>query len=71
VHDWDDIAELALERRVEIRAALDGSEAIGVCELSEHANVAAIFKLDACVEKGLSDVPLARWIVILTGCHGV
>jgi hypothetical protein len=71
VHDWDDIAELALERRVEIRAALDSSEAIGVCELSEHTNVAAVFELDACVEKGLSDVRLTRWTVILTGSHGV
>jgi len=71
VYDWDDIAELALKRRVEICAALDGSEAISVCELSEHPNVAAIFKLDACVKQMRSGVQLARLTGILTGCHGV
>jgi hypothetical protein len=33
VHDGDDFAELRLERGVEVGAALDGDEAVCVCEL--------------------------------------
>ena len=48
VHDRDDLAKLCLERRVEIGAALDGDEAVSVCEFRENANVAAIFELETC-----------------------
>jgi hypothetical protein len=47
VHDGDHIAELGLEGRAEVGAALDGNGAAGVCEFGEGANVAAVFELDA------------------------
>ena len=48
VHDGDDVAELCLEGRVEVGAALDGDEAVRVGELGEHADVAAVFELETC-----------------------
>ena len=48
VHDGDDVAELRLERGVEVGAALDGDEAVRVCEFGEHADVAAVFELETC-----------------------
>ena len=47
VHDGHHVAELGFEGGVEVRAALDGDEAVGVCELGEDADVAAVFELDA------------------------
>jgi hypothetical protein len=47
VDDGDYIAEFALECGVEICAALDGGQAVGICELGEHADVAVVFELDA------------------------
>ena len=53
VYDWDDFAEVGLEGGVEVCAALDGDEAVGVGELGEDADVAAVFELEACeVGKG-------------------
>ena len=46
--DRNDISELRLKGRVKIRAALDRTEAVTVCEFGEDSNVAAVFKLDAC-----------------------
>jgi hypothetical protein len=45
VHDGHDVAELGLERRVEIRAALHGSKAVRICELREHADVRRVLEL--------------------------
>ena len=47
VHDGDHVAELCLECGIEVGAALDGGEAVRVCELGEDADVAAVFELDA------------------------
>ena len=48
VHDGDDVAELCLEGRVEVGAALDGDEAVRICEFGEHPDVAAVFELETC-----------------------
>ena len=48
VHDGDDVAELRLECRVEVGTALDGDEAVSVCEFGENADVTAIFELETC-----------------------
>lgn len=48
VHDGDDIAEFCLECRVKVGRGVHGGEAVTVCEFGEHANVAAVFELDAC-----------------------
>jgi hypothetical protein len=48
VHDGDDLAELRLERGVEVGAALDGDEAVRVCEFGENADIAAVFELETC-----------------------
>ena len=48
VHDGNDLAKLCLECRVEIGAALDGDEAVSVCEFGENTDVAAIFELETC-----------------------
>ena len=47
VHDGDHIAELRLEGGIKVGAALDGGEAVRVCELGEDADVAAVFELEA------------------------
>ena len=47
VHDGEHVAELGLEGGVEVGAALDGGEAVRVCELGEDADVAAVFELEA------------------------
>ena len=46
VHDGDDICEFCLERRVKVGGCVHGGEAVAVCEFGEHADVAAVFKLD-------------------------
>lgn len=50
MHDRDDISEFALERRVEVGAALNGAQAVAVRQLREYTDVAAVFELDACVK---------------------
>ena len=52
MHDRDNISELGLERRVEVCAALDGSEAVAVCQLGEDSDIAAVLKLNACKTEG-------------------
>jgi len=47
VHDRYDTSQLALERRVEVGAALDGSKAVAIRQLGENADVTVVFKLDA------------------------
>ena len=47
VHDWDYLVELCLESGVKVGAALDGDEAVRICELGEDADVAAVFELEA------------------------
>ena len=42
----DDIAQFTLERRVEICAALDSSQAVAVCQFCEDADIAVVFKLN-------------------------
>ena len=51
VHYWDYVAELGFEGGVEVGAALDGGEAVGICEFGEDADVAAVFELDAWMRK--------------------
>jgi hypothetical protein len=48
VHDGDDLAELRLERGVEVGATLNGDEAVRVCEFGENADIAAVFELETC-----------------------
>lgn len=48
VHDGDDIGEFCLECRVKVGGRVHGGEAVAVCEFGEYADVAAVFKLDAC-----------------------
>jgi hypothetical protein len=43
------VAELGFEGGVEVGAALDGGEAVGICEFGEDADVAAVFELDAWI----------------------
>ena len=45
MHDWNDISEFRLESRVEVCAALDGTEAVAVRELCEYADIAAVLEL--------------------------
>lgn len=47
VHDRDDICELCLECRVKVCRGVHGCEAVAICEFGEHANIAAVFELDA------------------------
>ena len=51
MHDRYDISEFALERGVEVCAALDGAQAVAVRQLREDTDVAAVFELDACDPK--------------------
>jgi hypothetical protein len=46
VHDRDDVSKLALERRVEVGAALDCSQAVAVCQFGEDADVAVVLELE-------------------------
>jgi hypothetical protein len=55
VHYWDYVAELGLEGGVEVGAALDGGEAVGICEFGEDADVAAVFELDAWIKRCVCD----------------
>jgi hypothetical protein len=41
----DNIAQFTFERRVEICAALDSSQAVAVCQFGEDADIAVVFKL--------------------------
>ena len=45
------VAELGFKGRVEVGAALDRGEAVGICEFGEDADVAAIFKLDTWIRR--------------------
>ena len=47
--DRDDILELSFECRVEVCRALDCTEGVGVRELGEDADVAAVFELGTCM----------------------
>ena len=47
MHDGYDTSQLALERRVEVSAALDGSKAVAICQLGENADITVVFELDA------------------------
>jgi hypothetical protein len=49
VYYGDHVAELGFEGGVEVGAALDGGEAVGICEFGEDADVAAVFELDAWI----------------------
>ena len=49
VYYGDYVAELCFEGRVEVGAALDGGEAVGICEFGKDADVAAVFELDAWI----------------------
>ncbi len=48
VHDGQDVAELGLEGRVEVGAALDGDEAVRVGEFGEDPDVVVVFELETC-----------------------
>ena len=48
MNDRNDVTELALKGRVEIRAALDRAEAVTVCEFGEDSDVAVVFELETC-----------------------
>ncbi len=68
MHDRNDISKLAFERGVEVGAALNGAQTIGVGQLGEYADVAAVFELNACRPKFLADqVRLAE--IARTGSH--
>lgn len=45
----DDTAKFTLERRVEICAALDSSQAVAVCQFWEDADVTVVFELKTCI----------------------
>jgi hypothetical protein len=47
MHDGDHIAQFTLKGGVEICAALDSSQTIGVRQLGKDADVAVVFELDA------------------------
>jgi len=51
VYYWDYVGELGFEGGVEVGAALDGGEAVGICEFGEDADVAAVFELDAWIRR--------------------
>ena len=53
VHDGDNVAEFRLERRVEIGAALDSSEAVRICKFGEYADIVVVFELETCVQMGI------------------
>ena len=55
VYYWDYIPELGFEGGVEVGAALDGCEAVGICEFGEDADVAAVFELDAWIKRCVYD----------------
>ena len=47
--DGDDVCEVRLEGGVEVGAALECGEAVGVGEFGEDADFAAVFELETCV----------------------
>ena len=49
VYYGDYFSELGFEGRVEVGAALDGGEAVRICEFGKDADVAAVFELDAWI----------------------
>ena len=51
MHNRDDVSEFALERGVEVGAALNGAQTVAVRKLGEHADITAVFELDACMTK--------------------
>jgi hypothetical protein len=51
VYYGDYVAELGFEGGVEVGAALDGGEAVGICEFGEDADVVAVFELDAWIRR--------------------
>ena len=52
MHDGDHITQLALEGRVKVGTALDGAQAVAVCQLGEDSDIAAVLKLNACKTEG-------------------
>lgn len=48
VDNGNNVSQFSLKGRIEICAALDGTEAVTVCQFGKYANVATIFELDAC-----------------------
>lgn len=46
VDDGNYIPEFSLKGRIKICAALDGTEAVTVCQFRKDADVAVVFKLD-------------------------
>ena len=45
VHDGDDLVQLGLEGGVEVLAAADGHEAVGVGQLGEHAHLVVVLEV--------------------------
>ena len=48
MNDGNDVAELGLKGRVEIRTTLDRTEAVSVCKFGEDSDIAAVFELETC-----------------------
>ena len=73
VHYGDYVAELGFKGGVEIGAALDGGEAVGICEFGKDADVAAVFELDAwmrkkvCVCDGAESIRCAKNVRVAMG----
>lgn len=55
MYDRNNIAKLALEGGIKVRAALDCAEAVAIRQFGEDTNVAAVFELDACVRGKRND----------------
>ena len=55
VYYGDNVTELGFEGGVEVGAALDGGEAVGICEFGEDADVAAVFELHAWITRYVYD----------------
>ena len=54
-YDWDDVSKFGLEDGEEVCRAVDGDEAVGVCELGKDADFGGVFELAAdghCWERG-------------------
>lgn len=48
VNDGDDVPEFRLKGGVKICASLERTEAVTVCELGEHSDIAVVFELETC-----------------------
>jgi hypothetical protein len=48
MYDWDMVSEFALERAVEVLAAANGAQCIGIGKVREDSNLIRTLELHSC-----------------------